>query len=268
MNNKRKIETSGSFSYEIQRDGVMITDYTGNDPHVTVPSKLGGYDVTAIGRMAFSFLNAASADNLVSVALPDGIKSIGLAAFGQRSKLKRINIPGSLESIDELAFLQCYSLKDIILPGDITEFKGSAAETVWHTFYNKEYSRYRLKLRNLAFVEFNDAVLTSFLRHLPVEVLRCPELCDEIKHNTYCVAEGVAGCDDVYMLSKLFSLYERVPLDMLDRYILLADMSRAVQCKAFLINYKYNNYAVKDREWELTEMFDTDKNEEGYFEGF
>ena len=54
-----------------------------------IPSKLGGYPVTAIGLRAFSGCN-----NLTSVTMPDSITSIGLSAFKDCSNL--IGIPAAL----------------------------------------------------------------------------------------------------------------------------------------------------------------------------
>ncbi len=46
--------TTGDFEYEVLDDGTAeITGYNGSYKELTIPSKLDGYTVTSIGRVAF-----------------------------------------------------------------------------------------------------------------------------------------------------------------------------------------------------------------------
>ena len=70
--------------------------------------------VTAIGDYAFYYC-----ENLSSVTLPNGLKTIGYCAF-EYCAFTSINLPSSLESIDDYAFYECNELASIIIPGKVT----------------------------------------------------------------------------------------------------------------------------------------------------
>lgn len=99
-------------------DGTLeITCYKGAATDVVVPEKIGEDIVTSIGKGAFTgFYNYSpnkSKDkdfcehhkNIVSVTLPDTVKSIGAFAFGFCDSLREIVIPGSVKLIGANAFV-------------------------------------------------------------------------------------------------------------------------------------------------------------------
>ena len=55
--------------------------------------------------------------NVVELALPVKLESIGESAFNCCGKLKNIDLPPTLKTIDDYAFGSCYSLEKISLPG-------------------------------------------------------------------------------------------------------------------------------------------------------
>ena len=71
---------------------------------VIIPSMLGGCPVTSIGRRAFY-----GCDELVSVTIPEGIKTIGVEAFGECGRLLSVSIPDSVTTIKVDAFNGCSS---------------------------------------------------------------------------------------------------------------------------------------------------------------
>ena len=74
--------------------------------------------VTAIDNAAFS--NATHKfDRIRKVILPDGLETIGRAAFCNCSQLQSINFPDSLCTIDSHAFADCVSLTEIQLPSKL-----------------------------------------------------------------------------------------------------------------------------------------------------
>ena len=81
---------------------------------IIIPSSIThdgiAYNVTSVGVGAFS-----SSKSLVSVILPDGIKTIGSHAFWDCDGLLSITIPKSLISIGEGAFIYCYNLKEVFI---------------------------------------------------------------------------------------------------------------------------------------------------------
>ena len=105
--------TSGDYTYEIQGGDVVITNYNGEDEDVVVPAELDGKKVTAIGKEAFQ-MNA----DLVSVEIPDGVKTIGDHAFAIDTSLETITLPATVTEIGEAAFQQCAALKTVNFAGD------------------------------------------------------------------------------------------------------------------------------------------------------
>jgi hypothetical protein len=54
------------------------------------------------------------------VIIPDGVTSIGEAAFFTRWSLRSLTIPDSVTSIGEAAFLSCSALKGVAIPDSVT----------------------------------------------------------------------------------------------------------------------------------------------------
>ena len=92
--------TSGYYTYTVSNGKATISrtdsSLSGN---VTIPSKLGGYPVTAIGSSAFKNLTG-----IKSVTIPNSVTSIGGSAFYGCTGLASIKIPDSVSSIGRDAF--------------------------------------------------------------------------------------------------------------------------------------------------------------------
>ena len=116
-------DTSG-LDYEINADGVTCT-VTGmgvcNDTDVVIPEYIDGYQVTAIGEMAFW-----SRIWITSVTIPDSVVSIGRSAFEDCEQLKSIKLSASLETIGIYAFKSCKALETVSLPDSLTLIDGGA----------------------------------------------------------------------------------------------------------------------------------------------
>ena len=113
---------SGAFTYKILSDGTaQITAYSGTSANLTIPSSLGGYTVTSIGKEAFY-----DCDSLVSVKIPYGVKSIEYQAFYDCDSLESVEFPNSLISIGNQAFSVCYKLTNITIPDSVTNIGGFA----------------------------------------------------------------------------------------------------------------------------------------------
>lgn len=94
------------WSFEKTADGnVMITGYKGAGREITVPKKLHGDTVTAIGDHAFS----------------PSAKRIRAEQRALRKAITKITLPDTIESIGEFAFFKCESLMEINIPGNLTE---------------------------------------------------------------------------------------------------------------------------------------------------
>ena len=75
---------------------------------VTVPSKIGKYDVKSIGPHAFDLCQ-----DITSVTIPKGVTNIGEQAFVDCHNLKSVSIPSSVKSIGRQAFSWCCSLQRV-----------------------------------------------------------------------------------------------------------------------------------------------------------
>lgn len=169
--NNKNIKFKYVFDYTVNADGktVTITGYNGPYKSFTIPSKLNGMTVTAIGDGAFrsrtditsiflpselkligrnAFMNCT---NLVSVVMPDTVTSIGEYAFYKTAitsvsipksmtsvndyafygcdKMEKLSIPANTTCIGNYSFAHCTSLKAVTIPDNVTEIKAGA-------FYN------------------------------------------------------------------------------------------------------------------------------------
>lgn len=95
-------------------DGVL-SEYTGAESNVTIPSAVGSSTVTAIGTGAF-----AGNTDITSVTIPSTVTRIGLEAFADCSNLKNVSLPSSLQSIGIGAFCGCTSLTSVSIPSGVT----------------------------------------------------------------------------------------------------------------------------------------------------
>ena len=78
--------------------------------------------VTRIGSYAFTSCN------LMSIDIPDSVKSIGAWAFSCRSGLTRIDIPDSVTTIEDCAFNTCTGLTNLVIPDSVTSIGVRAFE--------------------------------------------------------------------------------------------------------------------------------------------
>ena len=84
---------------------------------VTIPSEVNGYQVVAIGDIAFLYCS-----DITSVTIPNSITSIGYRAFEGCSQIKSITIPASVVNIDNYAFGSNASLRIFVVDEANPEF--------------------------------------------------------------------------------------------------------------------------------------------------
>ncbi len=109
---------------------LLITKYTGTEPHVVVPKMIDRMQVVQIGPECFEYNN-----HLVSVVIPDCVNAIGEAAFRCCEKLTDVRLPKNLTKINRRMFLKCTALRHITFSENITliepeAFSGSGLQSV------------------------------------------------------------------------------------------------------------------------------------------
>jgi hypothetical protein len=114
------VAAQAQFKLATNNGAITITGYTGSDPVVTVPGATNGYPVTALGNSSFAFLP------IVSVALPDSLKSIGDDAFDGCGDLTNVAAGNGLRNIGAYAFDNCFSLPAITLPATVINIADQA----------------------------------------------------------------------------------------------------------------------------------------------
>ena len=99
----------GSYEYKVTSSSdkeITITNYTGSDKNLMIPSRLDGYKVTGIGSFAF-----AENTKMETVNIPNTVKAIERLTFWCCTSLKEVYIPDSVTGIRQ-AFVQCTSLQN------------------------------------------------------------------------------------------------------------------------------------------------------------
>ena len=107
--------SSIGFTYKIENEKAVITGYIGSDTAVVVPATISGYPVEKIGEGAFK------EKNIISVSLPNTVRSIGWFAFSECKKLESAIIPISVTDIGYEAFSGCDSLTVYVSSGSYAE---------------------------------------------------------------------------------------------------------------------------------------------------
>lgn len=79
----------------------VITEYTGSDEELTIPSEIGNETITGIGEQAF--INS----DLTSVVIPSTVTNIDSQAFYYSYYLETVEFEGTVPDIGSEAF--CYT---------------------------------------------------------------------------------------------------------------------------------------------------------------
>lgn len=113
------------FECTVKDDGTISIAYTMQDFNyfrhcgdtVTIPSNIGGYNVSEIVKKNTPFEWAGCK----KVVIPDTVKIIGHSAFAYCEFLEEVEFAGEpqLELIDQWAFQDCRSLKSITIPASV-----------------------------------------------------------------------------------------------------------------------------------------------------
>lgn len=108
------------FTFITNNSAVIITQYTGTDSEVVIPSTTNGWPVRVIGYSAFQD-NA----NLTSVSIPNTVVDIRDSAFFGCSSLATLTIPASVTNLGFQVFTES-GLKNMVIPGSVVNVGVSA----------------------------------------------------------------------------------------------------------------------------------------------
>lgn len=109
--------------------------------------------IVTIGNAAF-----AGCKELSSIDIPNSVNRIGDSAFSGCSALSSIDIPNSVYSIGEMAFSACSSLTSIVLPSSVSVIHGAvfyhcdnlASVTIYNcSYFEYQYFSYCPKLKDI-----------------------------------------------------------------------------------------------------------------------
>lgn len=96
---------------------------------LTIPSQLGGYDVTTIGsgsRNIFNQSTSTSNTKITSIVIPSTVTQINTYAFNRFTKLESVSGMENVTTIGGNAFYNCTTLKSITIPESVKSIGASA----------------------------------------------------------------------------------------------------------------------------------------------
>jgi hypothetical protein len=85
---------------------VVLVSYTGRINQVVIPDNLGIIEITD---------DAFAHSGVISVVIPNGVKTISSGAFNSCYNLQTLTIPSSVTSIGDNPFRSCANLKQITI---------------------------------------------------------------------------------------------------------------------------------------------------------
>ncbi len=89
------------YTYQEENGGVVLIKYTGADTHLTIPAAVDGKKVIALADHAFS------ETGVVSVRIPETVRTLGWFTFYGCSDLKEVTLPASVKNIGYASFDGC-----------------------------------------------------------------------------------------------------------------------------------------------------------------
>ena len=102
---------------------ISIRKYVGTQANVVIPSMIDDCKVTRIDDNAF-----AKKIGVISIEIPDTVKTIGAQAFCECNRLRTIKLPKDLKYVETKLFFNCNDLKTVEIPWGVVEIKESVFE--------------------------------------------------------------------------------------------------------------------------------------------
>lgn len=155
--------------------------------------------VITIGNAAFRFCN-----NIKSVTIPDSVTTIRSHGFYQCYRLASVIIPNSVITIGNYAFCDCYSLTNIIIPSSVTTighdafFKCDNLADVYYCGTGKQWKNIRVEfggsgLSNTTIIHFEYCLERPDNRHSYVS-----EITTQPTHSSEGAKTFACDCGETY----------------------------------------------------------------------
>ena len=276
----------------IIKNGVL-KKYKGSDGDVVIPN-----DVVTIGKGAFFRCGSVKSisipsgvttiekeafwgcKNLISVSIPDGVTSIGRSAFSYCESLLSINIPDGIKKIDDTVFACCKSLTDIHIPDGVKNV-GTAA------FGNCHSLKSIILPESVTSIGDDPFMRCELLRYIvapkvPVDVLKKQKLMflaamGFFAHSEKFKDKGIIKEYEKYAFSQkkklLFEIFKddfvagvafyanagKITIKNIEEEFLVpAQKANAMQCVAFLMNWKNENISQEETEKHFEKALEKD----------
>ena len=107
--------------YELSPDGKTLKYVNEYSEEMTIPE-----GVQKIAKEAFRKMYGYGGSKMKKVILPEGVKTIGIHAFGKCASLESINLPDTVTKIEDEAFIGCKGLTTVSFPAKLKSI-GSCA---------------------------------------------------------------------------------------------------------------------------------------------
>lgn len=176
----------GLWTYTYLDDGIEILRYNGNEVNIIIPSGINGKKVVSLENTFDGFTA------LKSVAVPQGVTSIGAAFYGCEC-LEQVSLPESVVMLC-YAFNSCFQLKHIDLP--------PAVKDVSWAFESTGLKNVRLPygIENIAYAfagceDLEYAYIPGTVRDLTEAFTDCENL------RTVVMEDGITGIGDYAFLN-------------------------------------------------------------------
>lgn len=264
----------GIWEYKKLKDKTLsITAYNGYETDIIVPEKINNMTVTEIGDCVFSFKKKTDDEGIgiLSVTLPDTIRSIGSLAFGADNflafpMLEKVNIPEGVTSIGSYAFHGCGRLKEITVTESLKDigenaFKGCSNLTVRIKGYRDLQGKAsffgvdKIIAPEIKITEFfsdreKEAAAKGFISDTTA-FQKDSEVYRENVEYIRSIAEDQITCilmnDNAAVLSEVITA-ENICAGKINTYITAAEKTGALKCLTYLNDLKNNSLPEENKE--------------------
>lgn len=109
------------FTLDCSNKTAILTSCLDTNSEIEIPSKLVGYTIPGIGKLdEYEVIGIAdkafqTKTSIVTIQIPDTIKTIGKSAFTNCTKLEKLELPKSIDSIGVNALIGCNKLKQVYI---------------------------------------------------------------------------------------------------------------------------------------------------------